>query len=217
MIRERFEHDLIAVQQDLMELCDLSIHSLQESFKAFLKKDIDLALQVIDTDPKINRLEEIINDRVILLIAKQQPVATDLRRLIVVIKAASDMERIGDHAVNIAKESIRIGKTPFVTSVEPIEEMFHKTILMLRQIVDAFIEENTTKAKEIANLDDEVDELTGNTLSNLMKLSVSTEQVAQVTSLSYVCRCIERAADHATNIAEHLFYLVKGKHYELNN
>ncbi|WP_079527795.1 phosphate signaling complex protein PhoU [Solibacillus isronensis] len=217
MIRERFEHDLIAVQQDLMELCDLSIHSLQESFKAFLKKDIDLALQVIDTDPKINRLEEIINDRVILLIAKQQPVATDLRRLIVVIKAASDMERIGDHAVNIAKESIRIGKAPFVTSVEPIEEMFHKTILMLRQIVDAFIEENTIKAKEIANLDDEVDELTGNTLSNLMKLSVSNEQVAQVTSLSYVCRCIERAADHATNIAEHLFYLVKGKHYELNN
>ncbi|MEK5185615.1 phosphate signaling complex protein PhoU [Solibacillus sp. FSL W7-1324] len=217
MIRERFEHDLMAVQQDLMELCDLSIHSLQESFKAFLKKDIDLALQVIDTDPKINRLEEIINDRVILLIAKQQPVATDLRRLIVVIKAASDMERIGDHAVNIAKESIRIGKVPFVTSVEPIEEMFHKTILMLRQIVDAFIEENTTKAKEIANLDDEVDELTGNTLSNLMKLSVSNEHVAQVTSLSYVCRCIERAADHATNIAEHLFYLVKGKHYELNN
>ena len=217
MIRERFEQDLIAVQQDLMELCDLSIHALQESFKAFLKKDIDLALQVIDTDPKINRLEELINDRVILLIAKQQPVATDLRRLIVVIKAASDMERIGDHAVNIAKESIRIGKEPFVTSVEPIEEMFHKTELMLRQIVDAFIEENTTKAKEIANLDDEVDELTGNTLSNLMKLSVSNEQVAQVTSLYYVCRCIERAADHATNIAEHLFYLVKGKHYELNN
>ncbi|MCM3720809.1 MULTISPECIES: phosphate signaling complex protein PhoU [Solibacillus] len=217
MIRERFEQDLIAVQQDLMELCDLSIHALQESFKAFLKKDIDLALQVIDTDPKINRLEELINDRVILLIAKQQPVATDLRRLIVVIKAASDMERIGDHAVNIAKESIRIGNAPFVTSVEPIEEMFHKTILMLRQIVDAFIEENTIKAKEIANLDDEVDELTGNTLSNLMKLSVSNEHVAQVTSLSYVCRCIERAADHATNIAEHLFYLVKGKHYELNN
>lgn len=217
MIRERFEQDLIAVQQDLMELCDLSIHALQESFKAFLKKDIDLALQVIDTDPKINRLEELINDRVILLIAKQQPVATDLRRLIVIIKAASDMERIGDHAVNIAKESIRIGNAPFVTSVEPIEEMFHKTILMLRQIVDAFIEENTIKAKEIANLDDEVDELTGNTLSNLMKLSVSNEHVAQVTSLSYVCRCIERAADHATNIAEHLFYLVKGKHYELNN
>ena len=217
MIRERFEHDLIAVQQDLMEICDISIDLLQTAFKAFVNKDIDLALQVIKTDLKINRLEETINDRVILLIAKQQPVATDLRRLIVVIKAAADMERIGDHAVNIAKETIRIGKEPFVSSIEPIEEMFHKSILMLRQIVEAFLEENTTKAKEIAQLDDEVDELTGNTISNLMKLTVSNEQVSQITSLSYVCRCIERSADHATNIAEHLFYLLKGKHYELNN
>ncbi len=217
MIRERFEHDLISVQQDLMELCDASIGALQLSFESLMKKDVDLALQVIEQDVKINRLEETINDRVILLIAKQQPVATDLRRLIVVIKAAADMERIGDYAVNIAKETIRIGKEPFITSMEPIEEMFHKTISMLRQIVEAFIEENTVKAKAIAQLDDEVDELTGNTISNLMKLSISNEHVAQVTNLSFICRCIERSADHATNIAEHLFYLVKGKHYELNN
>lgn len=217
MIRERFEHDLISVQQDLMELCDKSIDSLELSFKAFLQKDIDLALQVIETDLQVNRLEELINDRVILLIAKQQPVATDLRRLIVVIKAAADMERIGDYAVNIAKETIRIGKEAFVTSVEPMEEMFHKTVSMLRQIVEAFIEENTTKAKEIAKLDDEVDDLYGNTIGNLMKLNVSNEHVAQVTNLSFICRYIERSADHATNIAEHLFYLVKGKHYEFNN
>ena len=217
MIRERFEHDLIAVQQDLMELCDTSIGALQLSFEALTKKEIDLALHVIKQDIKINRLEEMINDRVILLIAKQQPVATDLRRLIVIIKAAADMERVGDYAVNIAKETIRIGSQPFITSIEPIEEMFHKTISMLRQIVEAFIEENTTKAKEIAQMDDVVDELTGNTINNLMKLSISNEQVAQVNNLSYICRCIERSADHATNIAEHLFYLVKGKHYELNN
>lgn len=217
MIRERFEHDLIAVQQDLMEICDFSINSLQLAFKAFIEKDIDLALQVIENDIKINRLEETVNDRVILLIAKQQPVATDLRRLIVVIKAAADMERIGDYAVNVAKETIRIGKEPFVTSIEPIEEMFHKTISMLRQIADAFIEENTKKAKEIAKLDDEVDTLTGNTIGNLMKLTISNEHLSQVASLTHICRCIERSADHATNIAEHLFYLVKGKHYELNN
>lgn len=217
MMRERFEHDLVSLQQDLMELCDKSIDSLELAFNAFLKKDIDIALHVIDTDLMINRLEEMINDRVILLIAKQQPVATDLRRLIVVIKTAADMERIGDYAVNIAKETIRIGKEPFVTSIEPIEEMFHKTASMLRQIVEAYMEENTVKAKEIAQLDDEVDALYGNTIGNLMKLNVSNEHVAQVTNLSFICRHIERAADHATNIAEHLFYLVKGKHYELNN
>lgn len=217
MIRERFEHDLISVQQDLMEICDKSIDALERAFQAFAKKDIDLALQVIEADIQVNRLEERINDRVILLIAKQQPVATDLRRLIVVIKAAADMERIGDYAVNIAKETIRIGKEPFVTSVEPMEEMFHKTVSMLRQIVEAFIEENTTKAKEIAQLDDEVDVLYGNTIGNLMKLTISNEHVAQITYLSFICRYIERSADHATNIAEHLFYLVKGEHYELNN
>ena len=77
-----------------------------------------VALNIINTDIHINRLEEDINDRVILLIAKQQPVATDLRRLMVLVKAASDMERVGDYAVNIAKETIRIGKEPFITSTE---------------------------------------------------------------------------------------------------
>lgn len=217
MVRERFEHDLINVQQDLMELCDKSIEALETAFRAFIDKDIDLALAVIDADLHINRLEETINDRVILLIAKQQPVATDLRRLMVVVKAAADMERVGDYAVNIAKETIRLGREPFITSVEPIEEMCFKTTSMLRQIVEAFIEENTSKAKEIADLDDQVDELYGNTISNLMQLTVSNEHVAQITYLSFICRYIERCADHATNIAEHLFYLVKGQHYELNN
>ena len=217
MVRERFEHDLMSVQQDLMELCDKSIGALEHAFKAFQEQDIELALAVIGADLSINRLEETINDRVILLIAKQQPVATDLRRLIVVIKAAADMERVGDYAVNIAKETIRIGREPFITSVEPIEEMCFKTISMLRQIVEAFIEENTVKAKEIADLDDQIDELYGNTISNLMQLTVSNEHVAQITNLSFICRYIERCADHATNIAEHLFYLVKGQHYELNN
>ncbi|MEK4229966.1 phosphate signaling complex protein PhoU [Solibacillus sp. FSL H8-0538] len=217
MVRERFEHDLMSVQQNLMELCDKSIYALELAFKAFMEKDIDLALEVIETDLYINRLEESINDRVILLIAKQQPVATDLRRLMVVIKAAADMERVGDYAVNIAKETIRIGREPFITSVEPIEDMCIKTTSMLRQIVEAFIEENTVKAKEIADLDDQVDALYGSTVSNLMQLTVTHGNVAQITYLSFICRYIERCADHATNIAEHLFYLVKGQHYELNN
>ena len=217
MVRERFEHDLISVQQDLMELCDKSIFALDLSFKAFMEKDIDLALEVIEADLHINRLEEMINDRVILLIAKQQPVATDLRRLMVVIKAAADMERVGDYAVNIAKETIRIGREPFITEVTEIEEMCILTTSMLRQIVEAFIEENTSKAKQIADLDDQIDALYGQIISRLMALTVTKGHIAQLTYLSFICRYIERCADHATNIAEHLFYLVKGQHYELNN
>lgn len=89
---------------------------------------------------------------------------------------------------------------------------------MLRQIVDAFIHENTTQAKEIAELDDQIDDLYGQTISHLLQLSsVKPENVSQIMYLSFVSRYLERSADHATNIAEHLFYLVKGQHYELNN
>ena len=216
-IRERFEQDLVDVQQQFMQLCDLSAEALQQAFSAFVHQDIDLALSIIEADVKLNRLEEEISDRVILLIAKQQPVATDLRRLMILVKAANDVERIGDYAVNIAKETIRIGKQPFVTSIEPIEQIYALTYRMLREISEAFIEENISKAKENAELDDEVDFLYGSTLQTYLKLtSVIPESIAQLTNLSFICMYLERCGDHATNLAEHLIYLVKGKHYELN-
>ena len=216
-IRERFEQDLVDVQQQFMQLCDLSAEALQQAFSAFVHQDIDLALSIIEADVKLNRLEEEISDRVILLIAKQQPVATDLRRLMILVKAANDVERIGDYAVNIAKETIRIGKQPFVTSIEPIEQIYALTYRMLREISEAFIEENISKAKENAELDDEVDFLYGSTLQTYLKLtSVVPESIAQLTNLSFICMYLERCGDHATNLAEHLIYLVKGKHYELN-
>ena len=216
-IRERFEQELINVQQQFMELCDLSAQALQNAFEAFTKKDIDLALSIIEDDIHINRLEEEISDKVILLIAKQQPVATDLRRLMVLVKAAGDVERIGDYAVNIAKETIRIGQQNYVTSVEPVEQMFSLVSEMLRHISEAFIEENIGKAKENAEADDQIDELYGNTLKNYMQLTaVTPESIAQLTGLSFICMYLERCGDHATNLAEHLIYLVKGQHYELN-
>ncbi|SOC21133.1 PhoU-like phosphate uptake regulator [Ureibacillus xyleni] len=217
-VRGRYDHEMNEVQQDLLHLCDRSILTLEASFTAFIEKDLIKAQEVIDKDVKINRLEEAINDRVIKLLTRQQPVATDLRRLIVLLKAASDMERIGDYAVNIAKETLHIGKTRFITSVELIEDMYFKTTLMLRQIVEAFVEENTAKAKEVAELDDQIDEMYGNMIKHLMRLSaVAPESVSQITYLSFICRYIERCADHATNIAEHLLYLKKGQHIDLNN
>lgn len=217
-VRERFEHEIEAVQKDLLELCELSISRLETSFKAFIEKDTEKAQQIINSDNEVNRFEESINDRVILIMTKQQPVATDLRRLVVLLKAASDMERVGDYAVNISKETLHIGKEPFVTSVELIEDMGLKSSAMLRQIVEAFVEENTTKAKEIAEFDDQVDEMYGNMIKHLMKLSsVSPEHISQITNLAFVCRYIERCADHATNIAEYLLYLKKGQRFDLNN
>ena len=216
-VREQFEQQLIDVQQDLMRLADRSIAALEQAFEAFRTQHIDKALQVIEQDAHINRLEEAIHDRVILLIAKQQPVATDLRRLMVIVKAASDYERIGDYAVNIAKDAIRI-QEPFITSIEPIEQLHALTVSMLQNIAEAFLEENMMKAQTLAQMDDEIDALYGSAMTTFMRIApIMPEHIGQVTHLAFICRHLERCADHGTNIAEHLMYIVKGKHYELNN
>ena len=217
VVREKFELELNGVHEQFLLLSNLSITTLNKSIDALLNQDVDIALSIIENDIHINRLEEEINDRVILLLAKQQPVATDLRRLIVLIKAAHDMERVGDYAVNIAKEAIRIGKAEFVPTIKNIEEMRTITIGMLTDVMKAFIDENIEEARKIAELDDKVDNLYGQTIQQLLLVgSENPKLLSQVTQLSFVCRYLERSADHATNIAEQLFYLVKGRHAELN-
>lgn len=216
--REKFDAELQKVQDLLLELSNTAIDTLDKSMDYLLGNDIEGALTVINNDVHINHMEEEINDRVILLIAKQQPVATDLRRLMVLVKIASDMERIGDYAVNIAKETIRIGKDEHIAPIHLLDEMRGKTISMLKQTLDAFVHENMDDARKIAKQDDEVDELYGHAIRTLLNVGVEKpEQLSQVTQLSFVCRYLERSADHATNLAERLLYLLKGKHYELNN
>ncbi|GLC88632.1 phosphate signaling complex protein PhoU [Lysinibacillus piscis] len=218
VVRERFEQELQEVQQQFVELANCSIQALKISFEALMEQDLEKALKILEDDLIINRLEEAINDHVILMIAKQQPVATDLRRLMVLVKAAADMERVGDYAVNIAKEAIRIGKEPIVFPLTNIQTMCNKTVEMLENIITAFTEEDTVRAKEIAELDDYIDDLYGATITLLLRAGAEDPaHISQITHLTFVCRYLERSADHATNIAEHLFYLIKGKHYELNN
>jgi len=159
IVRERFEQELKDVQAQFITIANRSIDALKIAFTALIEQDLEKALKILEDDLDINRLEEEINDQVILMIAKQQPVATDLRRLMVLVKAASDMERVGDYAVNIAKEAIRIGKEPIVFPLTNLQTMCDKTVEMLENIIKAFTEENTVRAKEIAELDDYVDDL----------------------------------------------------------
>ena len=216
-VREKFDVELKTAQEELIVLSTMAVNALSKSMDALVTQDVDAALEVIEDDKDINQMEEFINDRVILLIAKQSPVATDLRRLIVTIKVASDMERVGDYAVNIAKETIRIGKQKLLPQIGHIQQMQKLAVAMLRQVIDAFVEEDIVKAKEIAELDDQVDELYGDVIRRLMREGgENPEKLSQITQLAFISRYMERSADHATNIAEQLFYLVRGQHYDLN-
>ncbi|MCK6257709.1 phosphate signaling complex protein PhoU [Fictibacillus sp. KIGAM418] len=217
VVRENFQIQLNELKEMLVEIGELTEYALKESMEALKEQNVDKALEVIENDQRINQLEDEINDAAILLIAKQAPVASDLRRIIAAIKISSDVERMADFAVNIAKSTIRIGEKPLIKPLVDLPRMADIAIGMLSDSIRAYVDEDIVLAKNLADTDDSVDELYGKIIQELLELMTQhPESLAQITQLSFVCRYIERTADHATNIAENIFYLVKGKRYGLN-
>ncbi|AYV67141.1 MULTISPECIES: phosphate signaling complex protein PhoU [Niallia] len=214
-VREKFEAGLKELQEKLTELGEFSIQALERSLEALETQNIEMALEIIDDDQKADHLYEEINDFAILLIAKQAPVAIDLRRIIVGIKIATDIERIADFAVNIAKATIRIGNQELVKPMIHVKKMLGITNEMLRLSLNAYNKEDTKLARKIAEMDDEVDALNKQAFVELLEISKNKpEYLQQISQLTFVCRYLERAADHTTNIAENIFYLVKGRQYD---
>ncbi|MBN3556136.1 phosphate signaling complex protein PhoU [Fictibacillus nanhaiensis] len=218
VVRENFQLQLEEMKQAIVQISKLAEEALELSVEALKNQDLDKALQIIENDNRINVLEDEINDMAILLIAKQAPVASDLRRIIAAIKISSDIERMADFAVNIAKSTIRIGKQELIKPLEELPKMAHHAISMLTTATKAYVEEDVALAKQLAELDDEVDETYGKIIKELLELMTKNpEHLSQISQLLFVCRYIERTADHATNIAESIIFLVKGKRYGLND
>ena len=217
VVRENFQEQLDEIKSQLLELGSLAQISVDEAITALKNQDVDKALEIIENDNKINRLEEEINERAIWLIAKEQPLATDLRRLISALKITTDVERVGDLAVNIAKSIIRIGDKPFVKPIEEIPALAQKANDMLREVLASFYDEDVNQAMAVADADDEIDNMYGRLVKELLELMTKhPESVSQIQQLSFICRYIERIGDHCTNISESVIYVVKGKRYDLN-
>lgn len=176
---------------------------------ALKNHDQTLAKEIIEHDYVINNKELSINEDAILIIAKQQPVAIDLRLIISIIKISYELERMADLAVNISRAVVRIGSydVPAVMN-EEIYKMADLALLMLDDTMEAFRNQDASLAKRASKIDDDIDALYERFISTI----TSTIQ----TEYAFIARHIERYADHVTNIAEHVVYLVKGKHYDLN-
>jgi phosphate transport system protein len=216
-IRTQFDEQLVALKEKLLEMVYQSKHAIDQSIIALQSQDLELARHIIEQDKEINQLEKEINDMVIRNIVKQQPVASDLRRLMVAAKISSDIERIGDLAVNIAKSTLFIGKKPLYTSTEAIPEMAKVVQKMLSDSLTAYHEENIESAYLIASTDDIVDRMYGDTIQKLLNLMAKKpEGIPQLTQLAFICRYLERVGDHVTNIAENIIFLVKGERIDLN-
>ncbi|MGM9928082.1 MAG: phosphate signaling complex protein PhoU [Bacillus sp. (in: firmicutes)] len=215
--RENFEKDLTELQDKMSEMKDLTISAIEKSFIALKTQNIELALEVIEEDTAIDTLETDFNNMVVWLIAKEQPVARDLRRIIGALKISLEIERIADFAVNIAKATIRIGTCESLIPYTNLEKMKDITVQMLQNAVKAFIEEDLILAKEVGELDDQVDDYNEETSTYILNyLSKNPAEINQLTQLLFINRHLERAADHITNIAESAAYLIKGRKYDLN-
>lgn len=216
-VRETFEDELKQLQEKLVELGNFSYEALGKSIKALENHDVDHALRIMDGDAKADLMYEELNDFATLLIAKQQPVAVDLRRILMAIKISADLERIADFAVNIAKSTIRIGQETHLETIIKLRKMYEITGEMLRDALTAYKKEDLMLAKKVADMDDQVDILYGETIAELFELNKEhPKNLPQVMQMLFICRFLERAADHITNISEYIFYLVKGRHYDLN-
>ncbi|MFC7687331.1 phosphate signaling complex protein PhoU [Ureibacillus sp. GCM10028918] len=218
VIRENFEKNLEELKRKIEEMSELSINALEKAFKALKTQDIEIALKVIEGDNAIDNLELEINQFAIWLMAKEAPVSRDLREIIGVIKISSEIERVADFAVNIAKATIKIGTTKSLLEITNLEKMKEITIEMLQKAIQSFTEENIALAKEVGELEDKVDEYNGETYKSLTNyLSEHPEEMNQLLQLLFVNRHLERSADHITNIAESTAYLIKGQIYDFNS
>ncbi|MDP4163021.1 MAG: phosphate signaling complex protein PhoU [Bacillota bacterium] len=217
-MRSNFDISLKQLKEMLLEMASLSEQAIKDAIDALIKQNLEKAQKIIDGDNIIDEMEHKIDDKALLMIATQSPVATDLRKILVAIKISSEIERIGDMAVNIAKSTLHIGNEKLIKEIVDIPKMMDMALEMLTESLTAFYSEDVTLAKNCAEKDDMVDELYGRLVHELIGYIPNNPSASnQITQLAYVCRYIERIADHTTNIAENVIFLVTGKRYDLNS
>lgn len=216
-IRAHFEEELEDLKKQIKELALDAKYSLDAAIHILYQGNVDGARKIIEEDATIDNKEEKVNDDAILMLAKQQPVARDLRRIIIAIKISSDLERMADHSTNIAKATIHLGENHNIEIDPELREMAIIAMDMVDLAIKAFEYEDISLANKLAEMDDIVDKKYGSIVKQMLELTaVNPEQIQHIMQVAYIARYIERFADHITNIGENIFYLVKGKTYDLN-
>ncbi|RWZ60884.1 phosphate signaling complex protein PhoU [Halobacillus fulvus] len=217
MIRAHFVEELEDLKEQIKDLAVDTKYSLDSAIHALYDANLEQARDIIEADAILDAKEEKINDEAVLMIAKQQPVASDLRRLVSAIKISSDLERMADHSTNIAKATLHLGEGHGIKITPELREMAITAMDMVDLAVKAFEYEDISLAKKLADMDDVIDKKYGQIVKEMLELTaINPEQIQHIMQMAYVARYIERFADHITNIGENIFYLVKGKTYDLN-
>ncbi len=206
------EHLLEEIKKSLIYLGNEVEHSLRQSMKALQKQDVKLAEQVISQDKAIDQLEVNIEDQILTLMALQQPVAIDLRFIVAGLKINNDLERIGDHGVNIARTAIALAGEPYLKPLQDLPRMSDIACQMLHDAVSAFIHRDAELGREVCGRDNEVDDLYDRVVSHTTEVvKKKIDKLPQAFALVRVARDLERVADLATNIGEDVVFMKDAK------
>lgn len=217
-VRQNYEKALQDLQDKILKIGALAENSIEKSVQALSKLDQNLAMEVINNDDVIDQLTSQIEEDCIRLIATQQPLAKDLRTIITGIKISTDLERIADYSVAIARVVKRIGEGPLIKPLIDIPRMAAIIQHMVHEALDAYVREDVELAKKLAQEDDEVDHIYAQIFRELLTFMMEEPKtITQATSLLFVCKHLERIGDHATNLGESVIYLVTGEREGLNN
>jgi phosphate transport system protein len=218
MPREHYTQQLSELEDELLRLGARVESAIGRSIDALKTQDVDGARRLIREDDEIDRAQYRLEDKALLLITLQAPVAADLRLISAVISIASELERMGDYAEGIAEITIRGAREPLLKPLIDIPRMAEAAQHMLRQSLDAFVRRDVALARQIGAADDEVDALTTQVQNELLGMMViNPGNSERAMHLMFVAHNLERIADRATNIAERLIFLVTGSLVDLND
>lgn len=207
-----FDEELQHLKEKLLKMGSLVEDAIKNSIRALVDRDNALAQMVIDNDRLVNTLDVEIDEESIRLIALRQPKATDLRFITMAMKITTDLERMGDLAVNVAERTLELNEEPVLKPYIDIPKMREIAQGMTRDALNAFVRKDKNLAMDVIMRDDEVDDLKHDVLQELaIFMAQDPSTVSRAMKVSFVAQSLERIADHATNIAEMVIYLVDGK------
>ncbi|MCE7793524.1 phosphate signaling complex protein PhoU [Salipaludibacillus sp. CUR1] len=215
-VRTNYETELQNLKGDIGLLSSMVEEGFNKAVKAIIKGNNAALEEIIERDEEINRLELEINENATIMIAKQQPVASDLRKVMAALKVASDLERMGDLTVDMAKSALRMDagleRNQFKNQLMKLAEM---TSIMMKEVLHAYKRADMLRAQKIAAMDDEVDDYYGDFLKEVIQ-TASGNEAEDMMQLAFIGRFIERIADYCTNVAEWIIYEVNGRRFDLN-
>lgn len=207
-----FDAELETFRSNLVLMGEIAVRQVRQAIEALVNSDLSLADQVAAADDELDQLEVKIDEEAIRYMSLRSPVATELRLVIVGMKASHDLERVGDEATNIVRRVARLSSEPPLKPYVDLPRMANMAVEMLRDALDCFLQVDAEKALEVCQRDKEVDEINRELYRELTGYMIANPDTTnRALELMFISKSVERIADHASNIAEEMIYLAKGE------